>query len=191
MVVDLGAGSKGRAVASGVAAGVVGLISLVSALTGQVAGGTGVVVAAGVLGVVFIAVGLIPLVAWRAITRPRRLVIEQPGIRWDDPRGTSWAVAWTELSGVAISRTVQRRFGPADYLLPRKVRVRLDLFPADPGFRTRHPEMEHLWKAHRVGYRLPLGSAPRHIDPIDQAMRAHRPNIYLAIRDEDFVSGLT
>ncbi|MFC4535225.1 hypothetical protein [Sphaerisporangium dianthi] len=192
VVVDVGAGSKGKAVAAALVAGTLGVISLFSALTGQVEGGPATAFVAGVLGVVFIAAGLLPLVAWRTITRPRKLVIEQLGIRWDDPRGTSWAVAWAELSGVAVSRTVQRRFKLDDYLLPRKVMVRVDLFPADPGFRARHPEMEPLWELHRVqnGYRLPLGSGRRHIEPIDQGMRAHRPNIYLGVRDEGFMIGL-
>ncbi|MET8141454.1 hypothetical protein ABZU32_14200 [Sphaerisporangium sp. NPDC005288] len=192
VVVDVGAGSKAKAVAAAVVAGTLGVVTVASALTGQVDGGPATTVVAGVLGVVFIALGLLPLLAWRKITRPRKLVIEQVGIRWDDPRGTSWAVPWHELSGVAVSRTVQRRFKLDDYLLPRKVMVRVDLFPADPGFRVRHPEMEPLWEFHRVqnGYRLPLGSAPKHIDPIDRGMRAHRPNLYLGVRDEGFVVGL-
>ncbi|WP_248960718.1 hypothetical protein [Sphaerisporangium perillae] len=191
-MVDVGAGSKGKAVAGGVVAGALGLISVFSALTGQVEGGGATAAVVGVLGVVFIAIALLPVLTWRKITRPRKLVIEQPGIRWDDPAGRSWAVAWSELAAVAVSRTVQRRFRLDDYLMPRKVMLRLDLFPADPGFRARHPEMEHLWEFHRVvnGYRLPLGSVRKHIEPIEQGMRTHRPNIYLGVRDEGFMIGL-
>ncbi|MFC4591421.1 hypothetical protein [Sphaerisporangium corydalis] len=192
VVIDVGAGSKAKAVAACVVAEGIGALSVYAAFTGQVDGGSGVAVAAGVIGALFIAVGLLPVVAWRKITRPRRLVIEQQGIRWDDPRGRPWAVAWHELAGVGVSRTVQRRIRAEDRLTPRKVMVRVDLFPADPGFRARHPEMEHLWEFHRVenGYRLPLGSAPKHIEPIDRGMRTHRPGVYMGVRDEGFVVGI-
>ncbi len=192
VVVDVGARSKGKAIAAGVVVGGLGLVSLAAAATGQVDGGLGVRIAVGVLGAVFVAFGLLPLLTWRRITRPRRLVIEPLGIRWEDPRGTSWAVAWQELAGVAVSQTRKRHVKVSDRLLPRKVMVRLDLFPADPGFRGRHPEMEPMWEFHQVkkGYRLPLGSAAKHIEPIDQAMRTHRPNIYLGVRDEGFMIGL-
>jgi hypothetical protein len=74
----------------------------------------------------------------------------------------------------------------------RRVLVRLDLFPGDPGFRERHPEMEHLWELHRVrsGYRLPLGSAPRFIPPMDEALRRYPPDIYRGVVDEGFTVGL-
>lgn len=192
VVVDVGAGSGVKAVAGGVVAGGIGVLSLVAALTGDVEGGAGVAIAVGVIGAVFLLIGLLPVFTWRRITRPRKLVIEERGIRWDDPRGASWAVAWQELSAVAISRTVQRRVKLEDHLLPRKVLVRLDLFPADPGFRARHPEMEPMWEFHRVknGYRLPLGSTPKHIEPIDRGIRAHGPDRYLGVRDEGFMIGL-
>ncbi|MEO3789347.1 hypothetical protein ABGB14_04000 [Nonomuraea sp. B10E15] len=74
----------------------------------------------------------------------------------------------------------------------RKTMVRLDLFPADPGFRSRHQEMEHLWEFHTVknGYRLPLGSNPKYIPVIEDGMRRFRPAAYLGIKDEGFMVGL-
>ncbi|MEW1847553.1 hypothetical protein AB0392_57170, partial [Nonomuraea angiospora] len=124
-------------------------------------------------------------------SRPRKLVFDAYGVRWDDPQGRPWAAPWAELSGVGISRTQQRRVKLADYIM-RKTMVRLDLFPADPGFRGRHPDLEHLWEFHTVknGYRLPLGSNPKYIPVIEHAMRQYRPAIYLGIRDEGFMVGL-
>ncbi|MEV0998898.1 hypothetical protein [Nonomuraea sp. NPDC050202] len=191
VVLDVGADAKVKALAGGSVAGVIGLIAIFSALTGQTTGGGGTAVAVGVVGLVFLGIGLLPVIAWKKVARPRRLVFDAFGVRWDDPQGRPWAVAWAELSGVGISRTRQRRVKPADYLV-RRTMVRLDLFPADQGFRSRHQEMEHLWEFHTVknGYRLPLGSTPRYIPVIERAMRQYRPGAYLGIKDEGFTVGL-
>jgi hypothetical protein len=119
------------------------------------------------------------------------LVIGQDGIRLDDPRGRPWSATWQELGGVAISRTRQRRVKPADVVV-RRILVRLDLFPADAGFRASHPEMDHLWELHRVrnGYRLPFGSAPQLIPLMDEAFRRCCPDIYRGVVDEGFTVGL-
>ncbi|WP_206067582.1 hypothetical protein [Nonomuraea composti] len=191
VVLDVGADAKAKALIGGSVSGVIGLIAIFSALTGQTTGGAGAGVAVGVIGLVFLVIGLLPVIAWKKVGRPRRLVFDGFGVRWDDPQGRPWAVAWAELSGVGISRTVQRRVKLADYLV-RRTMVRLDLFPADPGFRGRHPDMEHLWEFHTVrnGYRLPLGSNPKYIPVIERAMRQYRPGAYLGIKDEGFMVGL-
>ncbi|WP_433442980.1 hypothetical protein [Nonomuraea sp. CA-141351] len=191
VVIDVGGDAKVKALIGGSVAGVIGLISIFSALTGQTTGGSGSAVVVLVLGLIFLFIGLLPIIAWRKVSRPRRLVFDGFGVRWDDPQGKPWAAPWNELSGVGISRTQQRRVKLADYLV-RRTMVRLDLFPADPGFRARHPDMEHLWEFHTVknGYRLPLGSNPKYIPVIEHAMRQYRPGIYLGIRDEGFMVGL-
>lgn len=191
VVIDVGGDAKVRAMIGGSVAGALGLLAIVSALTGQTTGGSGTAVAVGLVGLVFLGIGLLPVVAWKKVSRPRRLVFDAFGVRWDDPRGRPWAVAWAELSGVGISRTRQRRVQLADHLV-RRTMVRLDLFPADQGFRARHQEMAHLWEFHTVknGYRLPLGSQPKYIPVIEHAMRLHRPGAYLGIKDEGLVVGL-
>jgi hypothetical protein len=190
VVIDVGGDAKVKALIGGSVAGVIGLISIFSSFTGHTTGSrTGVVELT--FGLIFLFIGLLPIIAWRKVGRPRRLVFDGFGVRWDDPQGTPWAAPWNELSGVGISRTQQRRVKPADYLI-RRTMVRLDLFPADPGFRARHPDMEHLWEFHTVknGYRLPLGSNPKYIPVIEHAMRQYRPAIYLGVRDEGFMVGL-
>ncbi|MEV1176702.1 hypothetical protein [Nonomuraea sp. NPDC049784] len=190
VVIDVGGDAKVKALIGGSVAGVIGLISIFSSFTGHTTGSrTGVVELT--FGLIFLFIGLLPIIAWRKIGRPRRLVFDGFGVRWDDPQGTPWAAPWNELSGVGISRTQQRRVKPAEYLI-RRTMVRLDLFPADPGFRARHPDMEHLWEFHTVknGYRLPLGSNPKYIPVIEHAMREYRPAIYLGVRDEGFMVGL-
>ncbi|MFF4615279.1 hypothetical protein [Nonomuraea jabiensis] len=191
VVIDVGGDAKVKALIGGSVAGAIGLMAVFSALTGQTTGGAGSAVAVLVLGLIFLFIGLLPIIAWRKISRPRKLVFDVYGVRWDDPQGRPWAAPWAELSGVGISRTQQRRVKLADYIM-RKTMVRLDLFPADPGFRGRHPDMEHLWEFHTVknGYRLPLGSNPKYIPVIEHAMRQYRPAIYLGIRDEGFMVGL-
>jgi hypothetical protein len=191
VVIDVGGDAKVKALIGGSVAGVIGLIAIFSALTGQTTGGAGTGVVVGILGLVFLLIGLSPIIAWRKVSRPRKLVFDGFGVRWDDPQGRPWAVPWEELSGVGISRTQQRRVKLADYLF-RKTMVRLDLFPADLGFRSRHQDMEHLWEFHTVknGYRLPLGSNPKYIPVIERAMRQYRPAVYLGVRDEGFMVGL-
>lgn len=191
VVIDVGGDAKVKALIGGSVAGVIGVMTLYWSITGQVTGGSGGSVAGAVFALVFLSIGLLPIIAWRRLNRPRRLVFDAFGVRWDDPQGKPWAVSWAELSGVGISRTKQRRVQPADYIL-RKIMVRLDLFPADPGFRARHPDMEHLWEFHTVknGYRLPLGSNPKYIPVIEEAMGRFRPAAYLGIKDEGFIVGL-
>jgi hypothetical protein len=190
VVIDLASGAK-MAVAIGGAFAVFGVILLYWVFTGQVTGGTGAVVVAGIISAVFVLLGLLPVLTWRTLSRRRQLILNHGGIRMDDPRGRAWAVAWDELAAVALSRTRQRRVKPADYIT-RRTMVRLDLFPAGPGFRPRHPEMEHLWEFHRVtnGYRLPFGHAPTYVPLIDEALRRFCPGIYQGIKDEGFTVGL-
>ncbi|MEO3868693.1 hypothetical protein ABGB18_07680 [Nonomuraea sp. B12E4] len=191
VVIDVARDARVKALVGGSVAGVIGIITLFSALTGQVTGGSGTVAVSAVLGLLFLGIGLLPLIAWRKISRPRRLVFDGFGVRWDDPQGRPWAAGWAELAGVGISRTRQRRVRAADHII-RKTMVRLDLFAADPGFRARHPEMEHMWEFHTVknGYRLPLGSNPKYVPVIEHAMRRFRPAAFLGVRDEGFVVGL-
>ncbi|MFC4006222.1 hypothetical protein ACFOY2_03240 [Nonomuraea purpurea] len=191
VVIDVGGDAKVKALIGGSVSGVIGIFVIFSALTGQTTGGLGTAVVVIVLGLIFLGIGLLPLIAWKKVGRPRRLVFDASGVRWDDPEGKPWFAQWTELAGVGISRTKQRRVKPADYLF-RKTMVRLDLFPADQGFRSRHQDMEHLWEFHTVknGYRLPLGSNPKYIPVIERAMRQFRPAAYLGVKDEGFMVGL-
>ena len=191
VVIDVGRDSRTKALVGGSVAGVLGLVSVVSALTGGVIGGNGSGVVVLILGLLLLFIGAAPLIKWREISRPRRLVFDRVGVHWDDPQGRPWTAPWAELSGVGISRTRQRRVRLADHIM-RKTMVRLDLFPFDQGFRTRHPEMEHLWEFHTVknGYRLPLGSNPKYIPIIEHAMGRYYPGAYLGVRDEGFMVGL-
>ncbi len=63
--------------------------------------------------------GLIGGGVWRRRARPRRLVVEPQGLRWEE-KGGSWAVPWYELAGVALSHG-----GPKSALW-------LNLAPNDP-----------------------------------------------------------
>jgi hypothetical protein len=191
VVVHVGATVKRTAAIGGAVCGGLGLLTVVAALAGQISGGTGATVLAMIIGGVFLVLGLMVPLSWRMLSRPRRLVFDQDGIRMDEPHGKPWAVAWHELAAIAISRTKQRRITLTDFVV-RRILVRLDLFPADPSFRARHPEMEHLWELHRVknGYRLPFGSAPQFIPLIDEAMRRYRPDIYQGVKDEGSTVGV-
>lgn len=191
VVIDIGSHATKQVAIGGAISGVLGLIALVSAFTGAVEGGAGTAAVAGVIGGLFLLFALFVLFSWKTLSRPRRLVFDEQGIRSVDPSGRPWSVAWDELGAVAISRTKQRRVKLTDFIM-RRILVRLDLFPRDPGFRDRHPEMEYLWELHRVrnGYRLPLGSAPQLIPSMDEALHRYRPGIYRGVVDEGFTVGI-
>jgi len=192
VVVDLGRSATRKVLAGGSVAGVLGILALVGAVSafadGEPVGG----VVAGVIGVVFTGIGLMAVVKWKTISRPRKLIIEPQGIRLDDPQGTPWAVGWQELGAISISRTRERVVQLSDALV-RRTMVRVDLHPRDPQrFRPSHPTMEPLWELHRVqnGYRLPLGDSAGFIAPLDHGLRTFAPQIYRGVIDEGFTVGL-
>jgi len=195
-VIDIGSAESRRA---GIAAALLILLAvgalalgLVEAANGRMNGATiGVLIFGGVL----LIVGLIPIFRATRYFRPRRLIIEQAGIRWDDPKGKSWAVPWPELAAVSISLhekaeapdfTVSGVLAGAavDKTLGKVVRVRLDLYPADAWVRSRHPEMAHLWEAYGLsgGYRQPLGSHANVVDQIGGALSRFQPGLYRGVQ---------
>jgi hypothetical protein len=69
-------------------------------------------------------------------------------------------------------------------------------FPIGQGFGG-HPLGRFLVARHGLsrgpspnGYRFPLGSAPKHIAPIDYGVRTYAPHLYLGVRDGGFMIGL-
>ncbi|MEV6557537.1 hypothetical protein AB0M22_17595 [Nocardia sp. NPDC051756] len=191
VVIDLAHGVRAKSAAAIAVCGGLGVLGVAAGLTGRVSGGPGVAVAAVAVGGFLLLIALTGVLLWRVLTRPRSLMIDQTGVRWIDPRGSSWSIAWPELAAISVSRTVNRN--------PRKVvssaMVRLDLFPADPGFRQRHPEMERLWEFHRVrdGYRVPFGDVPDShglVPRLDEGLRLFAGPRYRGVSDEGFTVGL-
>ena len=192
VVIDLGKSDTRKVLIGGSVAGALGILALVGAVSafidGEPVGGT----IAAVIGVAFTFIAVMAVVKWKTISRPRKLIIEQQGVRLDDPQGMPWAVGWQELGAVSISRTQERAVQLADALVKRTL-VRLDLHPRDPArFRPAHPTMEPLWEFHRVqnGYRLPLGDSASFIAPMDHGLRMFAPQIYRGVIDEGFSVGL-
>jgi hypothetical protein len=192
VVIDLGKNTTRKVLLGGSVAGALGILALVGAVSafvdGEPVGGS----IAGVIGIAFTGIGVMAVVKWKTISRPRKLIIEQQGIRLDDPQGMPWAVAWQDLAAISVSRTQERAVRLADALV-RRTLVRVDLHPVDPQrFRPAHPTMEPLWEFHRVqnGYRLPLGDSAPMIGPIDHGLRTFAPQIYRGVLDEGFTVGL-
>lgn len=97
---------------------------------------------------------------WRRAARPRRLVVEPQGLRWEDRKAAAWAVPWHVLSGVG--------FEPGDGGLW------LVLRPADPqAFRDAHPTVPHSGAGWRV--RLPADVQP---EQLHLALRRHGRALY-------------
>ncbi|MFI7678375.1 hypothetical protein [Actinophytocola sp. NPDC049390] len=194
VVVDVGKTNGRKATVGAVVAGAIGLLAVVSGLAGAVDGGGGATAIAIVIGCLFLVLPVGLIVRRDKIFRPHRLIFEPAGLRWDDPRGAPWAVPWSELAAVSISKHGAAQVGPesvqdklvgaaSDKVLGERAHVRLDIYPADPSFAVRHPEMAHLWERQGVknGYRLPLGSNVKFIPVIASAMGRFAPGIYRGV----------
>jgi hypothetical protein len=203
VVVDVGGTNGRRAVIGAVVAGVVGLVAIVSGLAGAVDGGAGVGIAVTVVGVLFLLPIVFVVAARKKVFRPCRLVFEPGGLRWDDPQGAPWAIPWSELAAVSISKHSPKEYGQTlndkiagaatDKLIGERAHVRLDLYPADPGFAGRHPELAHLWERQGVrgGYRMPLGTNVKFIPLIAQGMGRFAPRIYRGVQATEGFMGLS
>jgi hypothetical protein len=204
VVVDVGSTNGKRAAVGAVVAGVLGLVAVVSGLAGAVDGGVGVGIAVTVIGVLFLLPAVFVVIRREAVFRPRKLVFEQAGIRWDDPKGAPWAIPWTELAAVSVSKHSPRQVGSEsigdkiggavnDKIAGERAHVRLDLYPADPSFAGRHPELAHLWERQGVqgGYRMPLGTNVKFIVPIAQGMGRFAPHLYRGVNATEGFMGLS
>ncbi len=197
VIIDVGATSTRHLVVGSVVLGGLGTIAVVGGIIGKT-------VAATIIGAVFLLLGLLPVLIRKKAFRPRRLIIEAAGVRWDDPQGRPWAVGWTELAAVSISKHGKLEVktpglqdaivgAATDKLTGENVLVRLDLYPSDPGFRARHRELEHLWELHDVknGYRLPLGRNAKYIAPMAAGLARFAPHIYRGVHYTEGFMGLT
>jgi hypothetical protein len=190
VVVEVGKGNWVKIILMLVVCGGIGGVSVVSAFVGAVDGGVVGRIVGGTLGAVFLLLGVLPLALHRRLTRPRRLVIEPAGVRWDDPRGAPWRMAWQEMAAVSVS-TAAKVSGVGTGFSSRTTLVRLDLVPRDAEVFARHPEMRHLWEASggRQAYRLPLGPHGSFVGPIDAGLRTFAPGLYRGVIDEGIAMG--
>jgi hypothetical protein len=201
LVLDIGKTAGRQAAIGATVSGAVGLIAIVAGLGGDVDGGGEA--AAIVIGGLFLLPVVLVVLFSKQIFRPRKLVIEPGGVRWDDPSGTPWAVGWNELGAVAISKhsamatpqSANDRIVSAatDKMLGERAHVRLDLYPADAAFPHRHPEMAHLWQRQGVsnGYRLPLGNQANLVSVIEPALVRFAPGVYRGVVATEGVMGLS
>jgi hypothetical protein len=197
VVIDIGRTAGRQAVVGSAVAGAIGLVAIVAGLAGEVDGGGEVV--AIIIGVLFLLPAVLTIAFGKLVFRPRKLVFEPRGIRWDDPRGAPWAVAWHELATVSISKHRALRVNDhvvhaaTDKVLGERAHVRLDLFPADRGFAQRHPQMAHLWGLQGLtgGYRFPLGINAQLVPVIEHAIARFAPSIYRGVITTEGFMGLT
>ena len=131
VVIDLGKSDTRKVLLGGSVAGILGILALVGAVTafvdGEPVGGS----IAAVIGIAFTGIGVMAVVKWKTISRPRKLIIEQQGIRLDDPQGMPWAVGGKVLGAVSISRTRERAVQLAEARVKRTL-VRMDLHQRAP-----------------------------------------------------------
>jgi hypothetical protein len=203
VVIDVGKTNGRKAIIGGVVAGVIGLGILIAGIASLADSAGGGIVGI-VFGLLLLALPLAVVVRKDKIFRPQLLVFEAAGLRWDDPKGAPWAVPWSELAAVSVSKHSPKQVGPesvqdklvgaaSDKIVGERAHVRLDIFPADPGFAGRHPEMAHLWERQGVenGYRLPLGGNVKFIPTIAAAMGRFAPQVYRGVNATEGFMGLS
>jgi hypothetical protein len=144
------------------------------------------------IGGALLTLGLVGMLVRKRAFVPRALVIEQAGIRWEDPKGQAGAVRWQELAAVGLTRHERPSTGPptlgelvVDGSLGKPVLVHLELYPADPSFRQQRPELAYLWKKDRL--RLQLGFNAHQLPQLDAALRYFQPGRYLGIQQTQAV----
>jgi hypothetical protein len=109
--------------------------------------------------------------------RPRRLTIEPRGLRWEDKRGASWAVPWTELAATSIWTGVATNSAMTFH--PSIANMRVQLYPRDPGFSARHPQLTPLWLPASNCYQVSLpANAAGAAGEMDWAMRQYSAGTY-------------
>ncbi|MFI9811880.1 hypothetical protein [Saccharothrix variisporea] len=101
--INMGGRAHGRLVLAVLVPSLLGVVALAAFVRGMFSGGRGewLVGSVVVLALVVVAPRLIYRVT-EHFARPRTLVIGPDGVRWNEPRGTSWAVGWDEVAGVAV-----------------------------------------------------------------------------------------
>lgn len=204
VVIDVGKTNGRKVIIGATVAGLLGLAALISGIAGAVDGGAGVGAVVIVIGLLLLALPVATVARKDKVFRPQLLVFEAAGLRWDDPRGAPWAVPWSEVAAVAVSKHSPQQVGPetlqdklvgaaSDKIAGERAHVRLDIYPADPGFAGRHPEMAHLWERQGVqnGYRLPLGSNVKFIPTIAAAMGRFAPHVYRGVNATEGFMGLS
>jgi hypothetical protein len=174
IVFDVRKSTRRHLVTGAVIGAVLGVPALVSGVVGLFADDPPVVGLAVmiVLGLLLSAMPVITIARWKVMQRPHQLVVEQPGIRWDDPRGAPWAVRWSELDIVMVHGELTHDGVPL---------VCLRLHPGDPHFAARHPEMAHLVDpfSERGVYRVSLTIDDTFVPRLDDALTTFAPDTYV------------
>src|SRR5690606_20336342 len=95
VVLDVGNKAARAVLLGGAVSGAIGLFTYYACLTDQISGGTGTLIVAWIIGSVFFGIGLLCAFGWRAASRPRKLIFEAAGIRWDE---IGRAHVWTTVT---------------------------------------------------------------------------------------------
>ena len=204
MIIDVGKTNGRKAIIGSVVAGAMGLAALISGVAAMFDGGVGGGIAIAVIGLLLLILPAGAIVRRDKLFRPHRLIFDAVGVHWDDPKGAPWLMPWAEVGAVSISKHSPAQVGTesiqdklvsaaSDRIAGERAHVRLDLYPIDPGFAGRHPEMAHLWERQGVtnGYRLPLGSNVKFIPVIAGAMGRFAPAVYRGVNATEGFMGLS
>ncbi|CAL9434988.1 hypothetical protein SUDANB95_02112 [Actinosynnema sp. ALI-1.44] len=107
--INVGGRAHGRLVVAVLVPTLVVVVALVMLVRGLFTGGRAewLVGTALSLGVVLVAPRLVQWVAQR-LERPQKLIIGPDGVRWDEPKGASWAYRWADVDRLVVVRNGSR-----------------------------------------------------------------------------------
>ena len=116
--------------------------------------------------------------------RRRRLVLAPTGLHWEEQRRQSQSIGWSELAAIMVwaGRTTNQGLGAMSIMAQAMPtgNVRLGLYPADPNFAARHPQLSEWWRPScDGGYVLLLPAVSAETGPmLDMALRRFAGPIY-------------
>lgn len=183
-------GKRGKVAGLGLAVicGGIGLITIISMFTGGIDGGAGAYIGAGIIGGLFLLVGLAGL--FTAVAGPsHRLVIDPMGMRLEGAGPRDWQVVWGEV-GAVVASSASKVSGP--FGIGRSKLIRLEFIPIDhQRFAAAHPQLQQfLGRQNNYGaYRIPLGAGSKTGQSLDAGLRAFAPQRYQGVVDEGIAWG--
>ncbi len=132
--IEVGTQLAWQALIGGALAGLLGVLAYLAAF--DVLSATGATATFLLIGTPFLLIGLATLLSIPVVVRRRWVVIDQEGLGWADPGGTSFAIGWHELASASLEIVSV----PSASLSRHSVQLQLTPLD-DTGFAGRHPQL--------------------------------------------------
>ncbi|HEY4455624.1 MAG TPA: hypothetical protein VGN81_15035 [Pseudonocardiaceae bacterium] len=169
VVVNIGRTTAWHGLVGGGLAALFGALAVVGAANGAATNGASNLVVA-LVGLPFCLIGLATAGSVLVLVRPRSIVLDRHGFTWDDPRVSSFVVAWRDLASLTVETATVHNPNSGDVHS-----VHVVLVPKDPRLLKQQPGLAKF--AHEGRVVLPLADQPASAATIDQAAHAFAPDV--------------